>query len=312
LLRILVSAFLIILALPALADTPKRHDGANKDPGFFYKFVRSFSPEAAVDVWRGGKRPDLKTLLTLRGFMLGDPVYIRLFKDEGVIEVWMQKNAESRFELFEVYPICKHSGALGPKVKQGDRQAPEGFYEVNRRHLNPNSKYHLAINMGYPNAFDKAHGRTGDFLMIHGACASIGCYALTNANIEEVYAIVEAALNKGQENIAVHAFPFRMTQDALIQRKDNKWIDFWMSDLLPVYDVFDITGLPPRVMTCDKTYQLMNDLDPTNLPAGCEPIAAWGQTFVPSGEEPDFVPDAAPVTPPAPAYKPEASVSLVQ
>ncbi|HEY8964777.1 MAG TPA: murein L,D-transpeptidase family protein, partial [Alphaproteobacteria bacterium] len=244
-----------------------------------------------------------------RGFVLGDPAYLRIFKDEGLVEVWMQKNAQSRFELFEIYPICKHSGSLGPKQKTGDRQAPEGFYEVNLKHLNPNSKYHLAINMGYPNAFDKANGRTGDFLMIHGACASIGCYALTNDSIEEVYTIVEAALQAGQESVAVHAFPFRMTQDALIQRKENPWIDFWMNDLLPVYDAFDISGLPPHLMVCDKQYQIMDGLEANNLPQGCEAITAWGSKLAAKEPGPEQI-STKPA--PAPAYKPEHSESLVQ
>lgn len=295
---------LLGLSCAAMAETPRRADAQAqaKDPGFFYKLVRHFSPEAAVDVWRGGERPDVKTLLTLRGFSLGNPVYLRIFKDEGVIELWMQKHAASRYELFEVYPICKHSGALGPKQKQGDRQAPEGFYEVNARHLNPNSKYHLAINMGYPNAYDKANGRTGDLLMIHGACASIGCYALTNDNIEEVYQIVESALAAGQESIAVHAFPFRLTQDALIQRQQNPWIDFWVNDLLPVYDAFDISGEPPRLMVCDKQYQIRDGIDPTSLPEECEAITAWGIEYKTASRTDG--PQSEPASAPAPLQKP--------
>jgi murein L,D-transpeptidase YafK len=111
--------------------------------------------------------------------------------------------------------------------------------------------------------------------MIHGACASIGCYALTDANIDEVYAIVQAALQNGQASVPVHAFPFRMTQDALIKHKDSDWTDFWVNELLPVYQAFDITGLPPRTMVCDKTYAIMDGMDPKSLPGQCTPITAW-------------------------------------
>jgi len=271
----LLALLLLCVFSPALAQDRERplRVAEAKDPGFFYNFLHGFAPETAVQVWRGGDRPDLVTLLTMRGFMMGQPVHIRVFKDEGLIELWMKK--AERFELFEVYPICRHSGALGPKQKEGDRQAPEGFYEVGLKNLNPNSKYHLAINMGYPNAYDKMLGRSGSALMIHGACASIGCYALTNDNIEEVYALVEAALRSGQESISIHAFPFRMTQDALIARKANPWIDFWVSEMFPVYQAFDITGTPPKVMACDKTYQIMDGVEDSAIPDTCAPITAW-------------------------------------
>lgn len=275
---LLISLLLLSIALPAHAQDDKQtaRFAAAKDPGFFYNFLHSFAPETAVGMWRGADRPGLTNLLKQRGFKMGDPVYLRVFKDEAVIELWMQREANARYELFEIYPICSHSGALGPKQKEGDKQAPEGFYEINVKHLNPNSKYHLAINMGYPNAYDKAHSRTGAALMIHGACASIGCYALTNKNIDEVYALVGAALANGQESISVHAFPFRMTQEALEMRKNNPWIDFWVSELLPAAQIFDITRTPPKMMVCDGTYQIMDGLDQGALPDACTPITAWG------------------------------------
>lgn len=264
----------LTFATAALAENKGMPD-APKDPGLFYTFLHGFAPETAVSMWRGGNRPKLDELLKQRGFEKGQPVYIRIFKFEGVVELWMKRN--NRFDLFEVYPICVNSGALGPKQKEGDRQAPEGFYEINAKHLNPNSKYHLAINMGYPNAYDRDHGRTGAHLMIHGACASIGCYALTDENIDEVYGLVKAALDTGQEAVPVHAFPFRMTREALAKRKDNKWIDFWVTELLPATEVFDITGIPPKMMTCEGIYQVMDGLKPDELPANCKPITPWLQ-----------------------------------
>jgi murein L,D-transpeptidase YafK len=266
---LLPALFLTFLAVPVLAADPQ----SPRDPGGFYKFLHSFAPETAIKVWRGGNRPDLETLLTLRGFVYGAPLYLRIFKEEGVIEAWLQKG--ERYELFEVYPICINSGALGPKQKEGDRQAPEGFYEAGIKQLNPNSKYHLAINMGYPNAYDKGLGRTGAHLMIHGACVSIGCYALSDANIEEVYGMAQAAFEMGETSIPIHAFPFRMTQDNIIRHKDSEWIDFWVNELLPAYDVFDITRVPPTMMACENEYEIMDGLDETSLPKSCAPITAW-------------------------------------
>lgn len=219
------------------------------------------------------KRAALPALLKQRGFELGQPVYIRIFKEEKTLELWMKQG--DRYALFETYPICKASGKLGPKVREGDKQAPEGFYEINSAHFNPNSNYHLAINMGYPNAYDEANGRTGSYLMIHGACSSVGCYALTDKYIDEVYTLVEAAVRNGQRSVAIHAFPFRMTRENLILQKDSKWIDFWTQDLLPAYDAFEVSGSPPPMMACGKTYQTMMGITQKELPKGCTPITAW-------------------------------------
>lgn len=272
--RFFLILIFLVTALPAFAEDFKVASvDTPDDPGAIYRFIHGFAPETAVSMWRGGNRPALSELLEKRGFELGAPVYLRVFKYEGVIEAWMHRNG--RFDLFEVYPICVNSGALGPKQKEGDRQAPEGFYEIGRKQLNPNSKYHLALNMGYPNAYDQQKGRTGAHLMIHGACASIGCYAMTDENIEEVYTLVKAALDKGQDSVPVHAFPFRMTREALSKHKESPWIDFWVSELLPAADMFDVTRVPPKYMACDGLYQTMDGLDPSGLPDGCQPIKAW-------------------------------------
>lgn len=272
---LLLALFFLLSLTPASAETRYTPEKEPRDPGVLYSFLHGFAPETAVSIWRGPSRPPLKALLAQRGFELGEPVYIRLFKFEGVVEVWMKR--DTRYDLFEVYPICINSGALGPKQKEGDRQAPEGFYEINAKHLNPNSAYHLAINMGYPNAYDKEHGRTGAHLMIHGACASIGCYALTDDNIEEVYTLVKAALDNGQETVPVHAFPFRMTREALAAHKGSPWINFWVNEMLPAVEAFDVSGIPPQMMTCEGTYEIMDGLTPDTMPKNCTPITAWPQ-----------------------------------
>lgn len=286
----LIVIFVFAASLPVQAQEQAR------DPGAFYSWVHGFAPETAMGFWRGSR--DFQKTLQSRGFEIGQPVYIRIFKNEQVLEVWL-KRAE-RFELFEIYPMCKFSGLLGPKQKEGDQQAPEGFYPVGLQQLNPGSRYHLALNMGYPNAYDKDNGRTGAHLMIHGACASIGCYALTNGNIDEVYGLVAAALANGQASVPVHAFPFRMTLEALRAHKDSAWIDFWMNELLPAYDAFDITGLPPQMMSCNGTYAIMDGLAPDDIPANCTPITPWGD---PTAEKASKQPKSAVKPSPKPSAK---------
>ncbi len=182
---------------------------------------------------------------------LGNPVYIRIFKSESLFEVWMRVNGE--YKHLKNYFICDYSGVLGPKEKEGDRQAPEGFYSVKKYQLNPNSKFHLSFNLGYPNIYDRAYKRTGSFLMVHGKCASIGCYAMTDAKIEEIYAVVEEALKKGQKAVPVHIFPFKMTEENMAFYEDNKWYDFWQN-LKEGYDYFEVEKNPPSIRVKNKTY----------------------------------------------------------
>ncbi len=181
----------------------------------------------------------------------GDWVFIRIFKEESLLEVWIRSGGI--YEHLKNYFICAYSGGLGPKLKEGDRQSPEGFYKVKKHQLNPNSKFHLSFNLGYPNAYDRAHKRTGSFLMVHGNCVSIGCYAMTDAKIEEIYGLVEAALGKGQKFVPVHIYPFKMTEENMIQHSESKWFDFWM-DLKKGYDYFEAEKLPAKISVKNKRY----------------------------------------------------------
>lgn len=180
------------------------------------------------------------------------PIMIRIFKEESELEVWKQR-ADGRFEHFKTYPICNWSGDLGPKVRQGDRQAPEGFYTISRGQMNPNSQFHLAFNIGYPNAFDRAHGRTGEFLMVHGKCKSAGCYAMTDGLIEEIYALAREAFIGGQDSIPIQAFPFRMTAENMARYATHPAMPFWKT-LKDGYDDFEVTRLQPVVAICSKRY----------------------------------------------------------
>lgn len=187
------------------------------------------------------------------GANIGNPVFIRIFKKESLLEVWMYTGTV--YEHLKDYAICAYSGYLGPKLKEGDRQAPEGFYKVKTHQLNPNSSYHLSFNLGYPNKYDRAHDRTGSFLMVHGNCVSDGCYAMTDEKIEEIYALVEGALQKGQKAIHVHAYPFRMKEENMALFESNEWYDFWVN-LKEGYDYFETEKLPPLIKVKNKHYAI--------------------------------------------------------
>ncbi|MGH1419336.1 MAG: L,D-transpeptidase family protein [Hyphomicrobiaceae bacterium] len=191
-------------------------------------------------------------LLGHKGMASISPVFVRIFKEESELEVWKARD-DGRYYHYKTYPICNWSGQLGPKQRQGDKQAPEGFYQVAAHQMNPNSKFHVAFNLGYPNAYDKAHNRTGDFLMVHGKCESAGCYAMTDALVEEIYGLAREAFKGGQEKIHVHAFPFRMTQANMERHKKNKWIRFW-NTMKQGYDHFEIHRIPPTVAICERRY----------------------------------------------------------
>ena len=181
----------------------------------------------------------------------GAPVFIRIFKEERILELWVK--GEERFQLFRSYKVAAMSGKLGPKQKEGDRQAPEGFYFVNAGRMNPNSRFHLSFNLGYPNRYDRAHRRTGSALMVHGANVSIGCFAMTDPKIEEIYTLCDAALRNGQPYFRVHSFPFRMTEANMQRHKESSWIKFW-NNLKTGHDWFEEHGTPPNVTVEDKTY----------------------------------------------------------
>ena len=162
-------------------------------------------PRSGLAFLLGEQTPIGETLSRI-GWQQGSPVYLRIFKAESELELFGLH--EGRWTLLKTFPICHWSGTLGPKYREGDMQSPEGFYAVDLGRLNPNSTFHLSFNLGFPNAVERAQGRTGSFLMVHGNCVSIGCYAMTDPGIEEIYRLVEAALEAGQAGVPVHAFPF--------------------------------------------------------------------------------------------------------
>lgn len=194
--------------------------------------------------------PKLHEELAARKCELGQPAFIRIFKESRELELWMQGEV-GEWRLFRTYPIACFSGTLGPKTREGDMQAPEGFYSVTQKMLNPASSYHLSFNIGYPNAYDVAQGRTGSLIMVHGDVCSVGCFAMTDAVIEEIYLVVEAAVSEGR-SVAVHCFPFRMTGERM-GSADATHLEFWRG-LQGGYDVFEREKRVPSVKVVDGKY----------------------------------------------------------
>ncbi len=220
--------------------------------------------------------PDLSRLderLTKFGAATGSPLLLRIFKAESQLEVWMRKG--DSFEHFATYPICHWSGTLGPKIKEGDKQTPEGFYTVTQRQLHRIGRHPRSLNLGFPNAFDKSQSRTGSYILVHGACSSVGCFAMTNAVIEEIYGLTSAAIKAGQANVPVHVFPFRMTEANFEKHKSSPWIDFW-TNLKQGHDAFESTRRAPRVSVCNNRYEFA---DPAPGEGGeTSPLAVCGAT----------------------------------
>jgi murein L,D-transpeptidase YafK len=196
---------------------------------------------------------DVRGKMENLGLRKEDPILVRIFKEEAELEVWKYSRSLNKYKLLKTWDICAFSGELGPKIREGDRQSPEGFYAISPSLMNPKSSYHLSYNTGFPNEFDRAHGRTGSHLMVHGSCSSRGCYAMTDEGIEEIYALAREAFNGGQKSFWTHAFPFRMTQENMEKHKDSEHFAFWQT-LKPGYDFVETTGQVPNVRICNKQY----------------------------------------------------------
>ena len=197
------------------------------------------------------------------------PILVRIFKQESELEVW-KEDKNGRFALLKTYPICRWSGDLGPKIKQGDRQAPEGFYTITPGLMNPNSNYYLAINTGFPNAYDRANGRTGAFLMIHGDCSSAGCYAMTDEQVAEIYALARESFFGGQKSFQIQAYPFKMTPLNMAKHRNSPNMAFWKM-LKRAMTISRSPGTSPRSTcarsaTCSTLNRRASSARPTGVP----------------------------------------------
>src|SRR5450631_1642637 len=196
--------------------------------------------------------PDTLALMEQKGTTKNSPVLIRAYKKEAELEIWKQ-NSDGRYVYIKSFPMCRWSGQLGPKVREGDRQVPEGFYTIAPGQMNPNSNYYLSFNVGYPNAYDRAWDRTGGNIMVHGICSSAGCYSMTDAQIAEIYALAREAFNGGQHEIQMQSYPFRMTAENLAKHRLDPNIAFW-KELKNGSDHFEVTRTEPPVGVCAKHY----------------------------------------------------------
>jgi murein L,D-transpeptidase YafK len=198
--------------------------------------------------------PDTETLrerLAEKGLTEGAPVLIRIFKLESELELWMRKG--DTFVLQGTYPICHWTGSLGPKLREGDKQSPEGFYAIGPRQMRHLGRWRQAFNLGFPNLHDKTLQRTGSYILVHGGCSSTGCFAMTEAVQQEIYRLASAALRKGQDQFQVHVFPFRMTDENMALHAASPWAEFWR-DLKAGYDAFEQTRMPPDIAVCGQRY----------------------------------------------------------
>lgn len=225
-----ILAALLFLCLPALFAFA----GAGEVPGTS-RSDRAYARTA----------PSLEMDMKAQGLALGQPVYLQITKVPAQLTVFVAAG-DGTFRAFRTWPVCSFSGRLGPKLKEGDGQAPEGFYAVAPAAMNPASSYHLSFNLGFPNAYDRARGFTGSFIMVHGACVSIGCYAMTDAGIEEIWTLMQAAFSGGQGSVPVHIFPFPMTPENLQLHAANENVEFWQT-LAPAWSAFQASGRVPDV-----------------------------------------------------------------
>ncbi|WAC20207.1 murein L,D-transpeptidase [Luteolibacter sp. SL250] len=230
-----------VLLIPCFGQC---EDKPRQRPDFVPADVRlSSHPRAAAAAAR--VRPTLERDLWEKDMRLGEQVFLRAFKEERVLEIFVKRRAAEKFELYRSYHVAGTSGSLGPKLAEGDGQVPEGFYYTGLNSLNPDSMYHLSFNIGYPNAYDRFHQRTGSHIMIHGNNISIGCLAMTDEKIEEIYTIVDAALRNGQPFVRVHVFPFRMTEERMARATENPNKPFW-DNLREGHDLFEKSSIPPE------------------------------------------------------------------
>jgi murein L,D-transpeptidase YafK len=252
--RLLIATALLVATPLLLWTCPAQQDPA-QDP-FVVETCDSMPGPERAKAAADRVRPALERDLAAKGLHFGDPVFLRAFKEENLLELWVLKRDTEKYELFRTWEIAAQSGKLGPKLAEGDGQVPEGFYFVPPSGMKPDSVFHLAFNIGYPNAYDRHHGRTGTFIMIHGNRISIGCLAMTDEKIEEIYTLCDAAHAGGQKFFRVHFFPFRMTSERMEKAKesDSEWLDFW-TNLKEGHDHFERTMIPPEVTVEDGRYR---------------------------------------------------------
>ena len=191
-------------------------------------------------------------------------IYIRSFKFDSQLEVWVKNNPKDKYQLFKTYRVCMQSGTMGPKRVQGDFQIPEGFYYINE--FNPRSAYHLSLGLNYPNSSDRILSdslRPGNAIYIHGSCVSIGCVSVNDSDVEEIYILSAYAKAAGQEFIPVHIFPIRYNSKRSADYLDgfikiNPSLEGFFVELKSAYDFFEKNRELPLIMIDPKGNYLIN------------------------------------------------------
>jgi murein L,D-transpeptidase YafK len=185
-------------------------------------------------------------------------IFIRAFKKEKQLEIWVKKKSDTTYQYFKTYNFCSLSGTVGPKRKQGDGQTPEGIYHIDR--FNPQSNFYLSLGINYPNASDKilVSSNPGGDIFIHGSCVTIGCIPITDEYIKELYLLCVEARNNGQLKIPVYLFPMHLTPEnlQLLQKRDvNESVKKLWTNLKEVFDYFECyKKVPPVSVSSDGMY----------------------------------------------------------
>ena len=215
---------------------------------------------------------ETQATLTEKEMTKSAPILLRAYKKESEIEVWKQTK-DGSYALLKTFPMCRWSGQLGPKVREGDRQVPEGFYAITPGQLNPNSNYYLSFNVGYPNQLDRAEGHSGGLIMVHGDCSSAGCFSMTDEQIADLYALAREAFAGGQKSIQMQSLPFRMTAKNLAKYRLDANMPFW-KNLKDGADHFEVTKREPQVAVCGRRYVFNQKSGSFDATSACPPSSA--------------------------------------
>jgi len=241
-----IVSFIVILALIVCSSY-----NSIAQSSFFESQKSSFRLAGALD----NKEDTLQKEFRAKGLKWpARYVYIRSFKYDAQLEVWVKDEAKDKYRLFKTYKICMQSGTMGPKRLQGDYQVPEGFYYINE--FNPHSNYHLSLKLNYPNVSDRILSdslRPGNAIYIHGSCVSVGCIPVTDNEIEEIYIISSYAKATGEDFIPVHVFPIRYNQRRSLEyfrmsSKNNPSLQKFAMRLKDAFDQFEETRQVPIIL----------------------------------------------------------------